>query len=109
VIACHGGEPRGVHDGDPIVGVWDVLDGTARESVTFQVSGTYAEHGRKLFDGVAYGWRRETPERISVLRQFDTVLDVQAVLTEDLQGLSLAWDHGSVKLARGEASDGALR
>jgi hypothetical protein len=105
-VACHAGEPRGVADGDPIVGSWQVLNLNSSEYVTFQASGTYIDRGSLLPFGSPYAWRRESPEHISVLNRFGPVLDVHAVLTGDLRGLSLVWDTGSAKLVRLDATDG---
>lgn len=106
LVACHEGEPRGVHDGDPIVGSWQVLNLNSSVHVAFEASGTYIDPGGLLFGGIPYAWRRESAEHISVLSRFDTVLDVHAVLTDDFRGLSLEWNTGSAKLARLEAADG---
>jgi hypothetical protein len=106
LVACHAGEPRGVHDGDPIVGSWEVLNRDPSGYVTFHESGTYTDHGGLLPFGIPYKWRRESPDHISVLDRFGPALDVRAVLTDDLRGLTLTWDTGSAKLARLEATDG---
>lgn len=107
VAACHDGEPRGLRDSDPIVGSWQVLNLNSSAHVAFQASGTFVDPGSLLFSGFPYAWRRENPDHISVLSRFDAVLDVHAVLTDDLRGLSLEWTTGSAKLARLESSDGA--